>query len=235
MTLSWRTLTFALLTVLLTAETAFGQAKNKAPLPTSMVQKLREGVFRVGAIEVDTIKKEMTVGGFVNDNVTTLEFVANTAGGAKAYESAITINADGIMFNTALLLLGVDPTRSRVPKQHFDPVAPRGDPLEIWVSWNTLQGPKRVRIEQLLYDERTTMTMPEGPWVYTGSSFAPDGRYLADIDGVLIGFVHSPSPVIENPRKGAVGAYGSIVINRNLVLLGSMKVVVTVKAVALKR
>lgn len=228
-----RTLTFMMLTVLLAASAAFGQASSKGRPPKSMVTKVRDGVFRVGTIEVDTLKKEMAVGGHVNDNVTTLEFVANTAGGVKAYESALTIDADGIMFNTALLLLGVDPARSRVPKQHFDPISPKGDPLEIWVAWNSLTGPKKVRIEQLLFDERSKTTMPEGPWVYTGSTFQ-DGRYMADTDGVLIGFVHSPSPVIENPRKGAVGAYGSIVLNRNIGLLGAMKVVVTVKALTPK-
>ena len=137
-------------------------------------------------------------------------------------------------FNTALLLLGLDPARSRVPKMHFDPVAPKGDPLEIWLDWNTPTGPRRARIEQLLYDERTKTTMSEGPWVYTGSTLV-DGRYMADIDGVLIGFVHSPAPVIENPRAGAVGAYGSIVMNPRLGLIGGTKVVVTVKAVTAKR
>jgi hypothetical protein len=227
-----RLLSAALVAAFLTGG-AVAQAQSKSRPPKATVQKLREGVYRVGSIEVDTVKKEMTVSGRANDGVTTLEFVANTAGGQKAYESALTIDTDGVIFNTALLLLGVDPSRSRAPKQHFDPIAPKGDPLEIWVSWTTPMGPKRVRIEQLLYDERTKTTMPEGPWVYTGSTFS-GGHYMADTDGVLIGFVHSPAPVIENPRKGAVGAYGSIVVNRNIGLLGGMKVVITIKALPVK-
>lgn len=222
--------------IALTAIATHAQSRQGGPtrLPSGLVQKIREGVYRVGPIEVDTMKKELTVSGRANDNVTTLEFVANTLGGQKAYESAITIDTDAVTFNTALLLLGLDPARSRVPKMHFDPVAPKGDPLEIWLDWNTPSGPRRARIEQLLYDERTKTTMSEGPWVYTGSTLI-DGRYMADIDGVLIGFVHSPAPVIENPRAGAVGAYGSIVMNPRLGLIGGMKVVVTVKAVTAKR
>lgn len=227
------TLSAALLTIILTAGTGVSQAQTKGKPPKSPVVKVREGVFRVGAIEVDTLKKELTVAGSANDNVTVLEFVANTKGGQKAYESALTIDSDAITFNTALLLLGMDPTHSRVPRQHFDPVAPKGDPLEIWVAWTTPSGPRKVRIEQLLYDERTKSTMPEGPWVYTGSTFN-GGRYMADTDGVLIGFVHSPAPVIENPRKGAVGSYGSVVFNRGIGLIGGMKVVITVKAVSPK-
>ena len=219
---------------MVTLGSVVGHAQTKVRPPKSPVVKVRDGVYRVGMIEVDTVKKEMTVPGKANDNVSVLEFVANTAGGQKAYESAITMNTDGITFNTALLLIGMDPARSRTPQRHFDPVAPKGDPLEIWVSWNIAGGTKRVRIEQLLYDERTKLTMPEGPWVYTGSTFGQDGRYMADIDGVLIGFVHSPAPIIENPRKGAVDSYGSIVLNRNIGLLGGMPLVVTVKAVTAK-
>jgi hypothetical protein len=201
-------------------------------LPSSMLQKVRDGVFRLGTIEIDTLKKELRVPGVANSNVTVLEFVANTKGGMKAYESALTLDCDAVMLNTALLLIGMDPARSRVPKQHFDPVPPKGDPLEIWVEWTNRLPPataRRVRIEQLLYDERTHTTLSEGPWVYTGSTFM-DNRYMADIDGVLIGFVHSPAPVIENPRKGAVSAYGSIVMNTHIGLDGGTPVVVSIKS-----
>jgi hypothetical protein len=137
-----------------------------------------------------------------------------------------------VTLNTALLLIGLDPAHARVPVRHFDPIPPKGDPLEIWVAWRTLAGPKRARIEQLLFDRRTNKTVLEGPWVYTGSTFVAPGRYLADIDGVLIGFVHSPAPVIENPRAGAVDAYGDIIRNPNLDLPGGTAVTVTIKALS---
>lgn len=184
------------------------------PAPPA-VQKIRDGVYRLGSIEVDTTKRELSVEAHVNHGVTTLEFVANKVGGAKAYESALTVMTDATTLNAALLLLGLDPAHARVPKQHFDPVAPKGDPVEIWVEWLAGGAPKRIRIEQLLYDQRTKTTLPEGPWVYTGSTFS-NGQYLAEQDGVLIGFVHSPAPIIENPRAGAVNAYGSVVLNPNV-------------------
>ena len=117
-----------------------------------------------------------------------------------------------------------------LPTRHFDPLPPKGDPIEIWVAWNPLAGPKRVRIEELLFDKRTNRTVPEGPWVYTGSTIVGPGQYLADMDGVLIGFVHSPAPVIENPRIGAVDAYGDIIRNPSLDMPGGMNVTVTIRA-----
>ena len=52
----------------------------------------------------------------------------------------------------------------------------------------------------------------------------------ADIDGVLIGFVHSPAPVIENVGTAAVRRYGRIVLNPNLGLAPETPVILTVKA-----
>jgi hypothetical protein len=72
--------------------------------------------------------------------------------------------------------------------------------------------------------------------VYTGSTFVPEGptqkstRYVADIDGVLIGFVHSPAPIIESVAGAGVRRYGLIVLNPNLGLEPDTPVVLTVKA-----
>lgn len=236
--------------------------------PAPAVEKLADGTFRIGQIHVDTAKHEVLILGEANQ-VTFLEFVANTRGGMKAYESALTLDTDGVAFNTALLLIGLDPSHARVPKMHFDPTPPAGDPIEIWVEWGgtlpnglPMPGPRpgagraggpppptgeqrlavgpttktRVRVEQLLFDKRTNQPLPEGPWVYTGSSFVAGmnagdpPRYLADLDGVLIGFVHSPAPIIENPRAGAVNGFGSVVMNTHIGLLPGTPVLVTVKA-----
>jgi hypothetical protein len=193
-------------------------AQNLDPLrPTLKAEKIRPGVYRVDKIEIDTNSKEMSVPATVNSKVTTLEFVANSPNGAKAYESALTVQADPLEFNTALLLLGADPAHARVPRFHFDTVAPDGDPLDLFLTWSENGATKRIRVEELLFDIRQNAPMPEGPWVYTGSSFT-SGRFMASLDGVLIGFVHSPSPIIENPRSGAVNAYGSVVLNTHLAL-----------------
>jgi len=211
---------------------------NPPPTAKQTVEKLADGAYRLGPIRVDTVNRELSVAGSVND-VTILEFVANTKNGHKAYESAVTIDTDAVTFNAALLLLGLDPKRAVVPKRHFDPTPPEGDPVDIFVDVATRIDPvtppttRRLRVEELLFDKRTGKTMAEGPWVYTGSGFAEDlngRRYLADLDGVLIGFVHSPSPVIENPRAGAVDGYGSVVLNPNLGLSSGNPITLVIKA-----
>ncbi len=218
--------------VCIAGATVFGEPQDPAPPPaTPRVEKLGPNRLRIGHVQVDVARREVTVTGHVND-VQILEWVANTTNGLKAYESAITADTDAITFNTALLLIGLDRAHARVPTQHFDPVPPRGDPVELWIEWGEASQRKRVRIEQLLLDNRTNTTLPEGPWVYTGSTLLPEnGGYMAQLDGVLIGFVHSPAPIIENPGAGAVGAFGSLVLNKELVAPGT-DVTLIVKALA---
>ncbi len=189
--------------------------------------RLGPNLVQVGTIRVDTKARELRAPGRLNQ-VTIVEFIANTPAGLKSYESAITVDATAATFNAALLLLGLDPSRARVPTQHFDPVAPEGDPVELWVEIETPAGVKRMPAEELLWNEVTKTTVPVGPWVYTGSRFV-DGQFLAEADGVLIGLVRSPAPVIENPRKLA-GAYGEIVLNPNLGFGPLTRVTLIVKA-----
>jgi hypothetical protein len=203
-------------------------AQPAPPRQVPPVEKLGTSLFCVGSVRVDTARREVTVPGKVNQ-VTVLEFVANTRNGVKAYESAVTVDADAVTFNTALVLIGLDKSHARVPTQHFDPVPPAGDAVEIWIEWD-LPRPQRMRIEKLLFDKKSGRTLPEGPWIYTGSTFLEDGRYLAELDGVLIGFVHSPAPIIENPLPSGVGNYGSIVLNEALGLKVGQPVRVIVKA-----
>ena len=229
-----KTIRNALCLLLFFAGTAHTQSTPppKPQLPAGMVQKTGPHSFLINGLRVDTAKREVVADGTIND-VTVLEFVANTRNGFKAYESAFTVDADAIAFNAALLLIGLDPARAKVPRQHFDPNAPQGDPVEMFVEFTVAGTPRRVRVEELLFDKRTNTTMPEGPWVYTGSTFidmVDRWEFLAATDGVLIGFVHSPSPLIENPRAGAVDGYGAVVLNPNLGLTPGLPVKLTVRA-----
>lgn len=202
-------------------------AAAKAAAP---VERLGPDILRVGNVRIDTAKKEVSVAGVVN-NVTTLEFLANTKGGFKAYESALELDTDAVNFNLALILIGLDPSRAVPPRFQLDPTPPQGDPVEIRVEWDESGRRRSVRAEQLVFNEVSKQTLSEGPWVYTGSTFsAQNNAYLADLEGSLIGFVHSNAPVIESPRPLAPGAYGSNRVNPNLNLKAGTRVVLIVGA-----
>ncbi len=202
----------------------------------SPVEKLGEHTYRVGALRVDTATREVTVPGSLNE-ITTVEFVANAKDGAKAYESAVTLDTDAVSFNAALLLIGLDPARSKPSKIQFDPVAPEGDPVDVFVDLPGGTKPRRVRIEEILFDQETKKAIAAGPWVYSGSTFisSDDGpKFLAELDGVLIGLMHGPSAIIDNPRNDLINRFGRIILNPALAKAG-MEVSVIIRALPLAR
>lgn len=213
----------------LLSEGASAAAQQPASVAEPKIEKLGDGLLGVGSIRVDLAKREIAVPGVVLP-ARVLEFVASTKRGAKAYESALELDTDAVGFNLALILIGLDKAQAVPSRRHFDPRPPEGDPVEIWVEWREPGGPRRVRAEDLISNVQKKTTLPRGPWVYTGSVFLPNGRYLADSQGVLIGFVHTPAPVIENPSSEGVAGYGSFQINPALNLNPGTPVKLTVIA-----
>jgi hypothetical protein len=199
----------------------------KGPAP---VERIGRDTVRVGNVTVDTAKRELSVRGVVND-VTALEFIAVTKGGFKAYESVLELDTNAINFNLGLILMGLDHRRAVMPRHPGEKVLPKGDPVEIWVEWTDGSEKRRVRAEELVYNVKTKSTLTEGPWVYTGSVFVEhNNAYLADIEGSLIGFIHSMAPIIESPRPFTPGDYTANQMNPNLKLKPGTEILLTVRA-----
>jgi hypothetical protein len=200
------------------------------PKKPAAAERLGPTTYRIGGVQVDTAKKEVAVRGTVTE-ANILEFLAVTKGGYKGYESALELETNAIDFNASLILIGLDPSKAVVSKQHMDPAIPQGDLVEIWVEWDEPAGHKKIRGEELIYNTQLKTTLPQGPWVYTGSVFVANSTaFLADVEGSLIGFVHTPAPVIESPRALVPGAYGNEVRNPALNLKPGMTVQLTVRA-----
>jgi hypothetical protein len=207
-----------------------GQGPNGEITRPAPIEKLGTNLFRLGKVRVDTANREVSVSGRVNPNVRTLEFVANTLDGWRAYESAVTLDTNAITFNAALLLIGLDGAHARgLPKFHFDPAALQGDVVTI-----SLECPggecERMPAERVMFDQLKKEPVGGGKWIYTGSSFLPTGHYLADVDAVLIGFVHDPATMIEYSVGAGLGNYGQIVTNPNIGLAPGTAITLTVKA-----
>jgi hypothetical protein len=221
--------------VFLAGQQRGGVPKAPEPAPPAAqtaVERLGPTLYRVGPIQVDVARREIAVPGKVNPDVRTLEFIANARDGLRAYETALTVDTDAITFNTALLLIGLDRTRSRnVPTAHFDPAVPEGDLVEIFVECPGREC-QRMPAERLMFDVGSKRSPEGGAWVYTGSSFLPDGRYLAQTDGSLVGFVHDPASIIEYSVGAGLNRYGSIVFNTNVGLAPGTVVTMTVRALS---
>ena len=208
-------LTLALV-VLIAAPGSAQQPPAASGMTKAAVEKIGDGKYRIGAMQVDTVKREVTVPAGINP-VENVEFTASARNGVKSYETLLILNTDAVEFNTALLLIGLDPARGKPSKMQFDKDTPEGDAVELFVD---MADGQRLRVEELLYDKGLKQPLASGPWVYTGSTFIPGmngPRYLAEIDGVLVGLMHGPSAIIENPRNDQVARFGNIIPNPKFV------------------
>ncbi|GMQ87338.1 MAG: hypothetical protein BMS9Abin08_0539 [Gammaproteobacteria bacterium] len=191
-----------------------GEPAKKAAGPE--VEDLGGGRYRVGSIEIDKAKQRFSLPGVVirlEPANTPVEFIAVTRGGMKNYESILEMDTSAIEFNLACIMIGLDPGQAAaLPEQHFDPRPVQGDRVELSVSWQRDGKSRRVRVEDML---QVNGQKPPGPheWVYTGSRFSPDGDYMAEVSGALIGFVHDTDSIIQHRKGLGMGDYGAIRAN----------------------
>ena len=87
-------------------EVEFASDKQSRTAPPEAV-RLGEGRYRIGRLEVDTEKREVTIRGWVNMSAGLIEYLACSAGG-KLHESILVLDAKPIHLQVALILLGLE-------------------------------------------------------------------------------------------------------------------------------
>jgi len=137
-------------------------------------------------------------------------------GGFKLYESLLELDVNAYEFNLALILMGLDQKKGEASMRHFDPNPPKGDPVDIWVEWMEGSNKKSLQAENLIYDTKRKTIMPKTSWVYAGSHILENGAFLAQMDGVLISFVHDPAAIIDSASDFGLTAYGMLVVNKDV-------------------
>jgi len=76
---------------------------------------------------------------------------------------------------------------------------------------------RTVTADEALLDDVQRKAVEPSTWVYLGSIIRPrDGKFLADLYGTLIGFVHDPADVVDHQFGLGIGAYGSVRGNTSL-------------------
>ena len=163
---------------------------------------------KLGAITVERAAGRFAVPGVIVRLDPPLEFLAVTKGGVKAYESLIELETDAKTFNLACILLGFDAKKAKGAERHFDPSPAQGDPVRLWLGWGSGGERRRVPAGECLKVAGRDRVPEE--WVYTGSTFTPDGHYLAEIGGTVVGFVHDPGSIIQHKGGLGLGNYGAV-------------------------
>ncbi len=178
------------------------------------LEALGKDRYQLGAILIDKAAGEFSVDGRVVRDQQPLEYLAVKKEGNKSYEALLELDTTAKEFNIACILIGLDSAHAVLPEYHFDARPVVGDLVELLFEWKE-EGEARIfRPEEffLLGDKPVS----PGEWVYTGSSVLPDGRYLAEEAGTLVGFIHDPDSIIEHHKGIGLGRYGEVTVNRSI-------------------
>jgi len=180
------------------------------------VKPLGDDRFQIGKVTVDQRARTLTVSGRVLRTEPPLEYIAVAVGGVKGYESLLELDATGLEFNLACILLGLSNDDVVLPRYQFDRELAVGPPVAMKVGWGSGADRKEYEVAELLWSDGKSGL--SGDWVYTGSynDAGDPSPYMAHLLGTLIGFVHDPASVIEHRVGIGIGAYGSIGGNLDL-------------------
>lgn len=197
------------------------------------IEDLGNSVYRIGSIKVDKAKRILTVPGVMlpYEKEKAIEFIASTNQGYKSYESVFALEANAFEFNLACILIGLDAKQAVLPKFHFDPEAVKGNVVSINVAWEVEGKSIDYDVAALLKVGDTKPAIPS-VWIYTGSQFIEGDRYMAQMDGVLIGLSHDPASIIEHREGLGLGDWGGVTIDADLAPPAGREIIVKVKGVS---
>ena len=177
------------------------------------IVKQGEELYKIGNITVDKAARSFAVTGKLLRNEPPIEFLAVAKDGRRGYESLLEFDANVYEFNLACILLGLDAGKGEPPKNHFDPKPVQGDAVEISLSWVSNGKDQQHSASEFFVSDNQKLL--EGDWVYTGSTFAPNGQYLPEVGGgTLVGFVHDPASIIEHGHGFGQKSYHGLELNQ---------------------
>lgn len=168
--------------------------------------------FQLGSIEINSEKRTITFPAKVEQNEVLLEYLLVTPQG-KVHESLFSTSINPLELNIAMKLLGYQESKELIPildknyestGVYFkaeDALATQLSRLSISVQWET--GGKQVRYHpnQLIHIESTGASMPDAPWIYSGSELNK-GKLQAAISGDIIAIFTDRTALINYSGEG---------------------------------
>lgn len=168
-----------------------------------IIIKITDDLYRLKDIEINTKEKTIALPCKVNMESGLLEVVLCRPEG-KTHESLLVTNTTPLEFQTALLLLGLDPV-NELPEDPKD-----GDALSPYLTLETpgdsallfmviKNNGEEVRkpIENYIRDERTQKAVSQGSWLFRGAVTHRSGHVIIDPDVTMIATYHDPIALME--------------------------------------
>jgi hypothetical protein len=219
----------ALCFIILSSCLVFAEEKPIDPKPE--IKKINENEYQIGKIHLDKAKREASFGAGVNMTEGLIEYLLVTTKSDKVHETLFLTDISPLHLNIALKLLGIKESKELFeiidvetwkPTGKFPEVSPEihaASLVDIIVEWGEGDQKKRLPVNELIHhidwpDEAETpqpnqefqteniplSVMEKGPWLSTGS-YIHEGRFKADVDGMIFGIYTAEQAIVNFPGK----------------------------------
>ncbi len=160
-------------------------------------EKIGEEIYRIGKVILDRKEGSLHFPAKVNMKEGLVEYLAVARNG-KLHESVLVVEAQPLDIQLGLILLGLNYGGGL--GYQGDERMPMGDKVEIWVKWKENRRERKVRGEDLIYNQATKKSMARTHWVFTGSKII-EKEFIAQTGGSIIATYRDPFAILNNPLE----------------------------------
>ncbi len=171
--------------------------------PTEVLTRISEDTYMLKDMEINTSKKTVTIPCTINMATGLIEVVLCRPEG-KTHESLLTTKISALEFQTALILLGLDPVNElpddstkRDPLSPYKTIETPGDSVLMFVEIEKEGKLIREPIESFLRDERTKTAVKRCTWLFKGAVTHKSNHLLVDPNVTIISTYFDPVALME--------------------------------------
>ena len=179
--------------------TAYAQQEN----PEDILKKVGDDIYMLKEMKIDVSKGHIEIPGKINMSEGLIEVILCRKEG-KVHESLLVTDVSPLEFQTALLLLGLDPVNevpdiaSEVdPVSQFRSIETSGDSVRLYISHTVNGETVKKPVEHFVYDESVDQTLEPSTWLFRGAATHQNGHVLVDPDVTMIATYHDPVAMME--------------------------------------
>ena len=184
---------------------ANGEQEKQAP-----IEKTGETTYRIGQITFDQKTRKISIPARLEAQDHVLEYLLVHENG-KIHETLLTTSISATNLNIALKLLRYKESPELFEIRDEDllptgkyPVVPEDikKAARISLSARWKEGEKVVErsINDLIFNNESTLSMPTGPWLYTGA-YINEGRFVTETSGNIIAIFSREGSMINWPGE----------------------------------
>ena len=199
--------------------------------PEPEIKQINENEFQIGKVHLNKAKREVSFGAGVNMTEGLIEYLLVTTKSNKVHEALFLTDISPLNLNIAMKLLGIKESKELFeimdevnwkPTGKFPEISPEDHAaslVDIIIEWGEGEKKKRLPVHALIHHidwpeetetpqpnqefetkELPLSVMEKGPWLTTGS-YIHEGRFKADVGGIILGIYTAEQAIVNFPGK----------------------------------